>query len=372
MPKLASVVHAFSAIRHSSVMYRCGFAASLRRFVELYRRRRFSPYEIRFNDLLNPLLSDAALARHASKEELIELSTRHVLESYLCATADKSVFYSLCSSAGIPVPRLFAVFDLPSGWTPDGRALSAREEWTAFVRALPPEFVVKPALGLLGKGLSAFRRVEEDYVNHEGTRFTADELYDFLCRQADANLFATDYSHYSLGLGRTSHKAIVQERLHAHPAVAELTGSHALSTCRIVTLAGVGAPPEIIATVFKSINGRHVVDNFDKGSTGNLWCTVDTKTGRITEAFARSVSGDLLQRVDRHPATGSPIVGFRIPVWDDVLALTRHASTVFRPQSMIHWDIGIATRGPVVVEGNVGGNLLPTPLNRALSELLAA
>jgi hypothetical protein len=372
MAKLASVGHALQAIRYASGAQRAGLMPSVRRFVELYRRRRFSPYEIRFNDLLSPRLSDGVLALHASKEELLELSTRHVLDTYLCATMDKALFYSICASAGIAVPRLFAVFDLPSGWAPDGRLLSTRDDWIGFASTLPTEFVVKPALGLLGKGLAAFRHVDDGYADHEGRKYSAGELYDFLCRQADGNLFATDYAHHSLAIGRASHKAIVQERLHAHPAVAELTGSRALCTCRIVTLTGADGRPDVIATAFKAINGGHIADNFDKGSTGNLWCNVDAASGRVTDAFVRVDARDRLEWVDRHPASGRAIVGFDVPGWDGTVALARHAATVFRPQTMIHWDVGIASRGPVVIEGNIGGNLLPTPLNRDVRALLAA
>ena len=228
MPKLASVVHAFSAIRHSSVMYRCGISG-----VAAPLRRALPPAPLlALRDPLQRSAEPAAVRRGACTPRVQGRAYRaqHEACTRKRPVRDRrqvGVLFAVLVrrySRAAAVCRVRLAVGLDSRWScavgtrgVDG----VRSGAAAGIRG-------QPALGLLGKGLSAFRRVEEDYVDHEGTRFTADELYDFLCRQADANLFATDYSHYSLGLGRTSHKAIVQERLHAHPAVAELTGSQRL------------------------------------------------------------------------------------------------------------------------------------------------
>lgn len=367
--KLETAILAFNAIKDASARFDVGYPALIRRFLYLYRRRRFSPYEIDFNDLLDPAVRDEALARYMSKAEMLDLDDRHLLDRYLCLTSDKSIFYSLCAAAGIPAPRLFAVFDLPAGWTPDGRLLHSRGEWCEFLESLPQQFVVKPALGLLGKGVRAFRRDASGFVDHEGHRRTVDELYDLLCGVRELNLLATDYSHHSVDLPQGTHKTIVQERLTAHPAVVELTGSQTLCTCRLFTYADPAGNIEVLGTAMRVAGGALLVDNFDQGAGGNLWCSVDANSGCITDAFVRPKGSNRLERAKRHPLTDRDVVGFCIPQWAQAVALARHLAATFRPQTLITWDIGIARTGPVAIEGNTGGNLLPTPLNRAYGTL---
>ena len=368
--KFKSATFALNVIREASTRFGLGYPVLVRRFLHMYRQRRFSPYEMHFYDLLNPKIQDAALDYYMSKEEMLALDDKHVLDGYLCVTSDKSVFYSLCMAAGIPTPRLLAVFDVPAGWIPDGRLLRSRPEWCAFLQSLPQEFVVKPALGLLGKGVTAFHRDAGGFVDHEGNRRSDDELYDFLFRAGELNLFTIGYAHHSLKLPQGNHKTIIQERLGAHPEVVELTGSQTLCTCRLFTRADRAGNIQLLGSVFRLVGGKGFVDNFDEGARGNLWCTVDADTGCIREAFAKPSGGNRLVPVSRHPITDREVVGFRIPDWRQAVDLARRLAAIFRPQPLISWDIGITRDGPVAVEGNVGGNLLPTPLSQPVRTLL--
>lgn len=369
--KLKSALHAFNVLKRSSERYGVAYSKLAGRFIRLYRRRRFSPYEIDFYDLLDPRISDQALNNYMSRDESIAFDAKHVLNSYLCATSDKAVFYSLCMAAGLPIPKLLAVFDSPSGWTPDGRTLSSQSDWCRFMQSLPVDFIVKPALGLLGKGVTAFTRKGNTFEDHDGRRRNAEELYTFLLSEKEQNLFAAGFSHHSLRLQGESHKSILQERLYAHPDIAQLTGSAAVSTCRLFTHFDRSGKFQLLAAAMRVINGNNIVDNFERGTRGNLWCSVDAESGRITEACVRADSGASLERVERHPATGRDIVGFGIPRWSETVHLARHLANVFRPQSLIHWDIGITSVGPVVIEGNVGGQVLPTPLTRPVATVMA-
>lgn len=364
--KLKTAIHAFNAIKDASTRFGVGYPALIGRFLYLYRSRRFSPHEIDFNDLLNPVIRDEVLDHYLSKERMLALDDRHLLDAYLCLTSDKSIFYSVCGAAGIPTPRLFAVFDLPAGWSPDGRLLRSRAEWCQFLDSLPPDFVVKPALGLLGKGVRVFRRDASGFVDGEGHRRTVDELYDLLCGVRDLNLLTTNYSHHSVDLPQGTHKTIVQERLSAHPALVDLNGSQTLCTCRLFTYSDAAGKAHILGTAMRLAGGRMLVDNFDQGASGNLWCSVDADTGCIVEAFVRRAGCNRLERVSDHPVTGRHIIGFHVPDWDRVLALAQHLAATFRPQTLITWDIGVAANGPIAIEGNTGGNLLPTPLNQSL------
>jgi Sugar-transfer associated ATP-grasp len=371
LPTLKSAVYALDALRGASARYGQRYSDLVRRFLHLYRKRRFSPYEIHFNDLLNPRIPDEGLRYYMSKEEMFDFDERHVLNGYFCVTADKAVFYSLCMAAGIPAPRLLAVFDQPVGWVPDGRVLRSRSDWGGFLQTLPEDFVVKPALGLLGKGVAAFHREANGFVDHEGGKRTLDELYEFLCRAGEQNFFSsTGYSHYSLKLPRASNKTIIQERLYAHPGITELTGSRTLCTCRLFTHIDHAGNFRLLGSAFRVVGGSAFVDNFDVGRGGNLWCSVDPETGRIEDAFGRPPGGNRLELAYRHPVTGRDVVGFRIPDWSEAVELGQRLAHLFLPQPLITWDIGVSRDGPVAIEGNVGAIFLPARLNVRVPALL--
>lgn len=370
MPKLKSAIDACHSITEASARFGLGYLPLIRRYFHLYRRRRFSPFEIQFNDLLNPRISDEALQCHMSKEEMLAFDDKHALDAYWCATSDKAIFYSLCMAAGIPIPRLLAVFDRPEGWGPDGQVLRARSDWCAFLQSLPQDFIVKPAFGLLGKGVNAFHRDATEFLDYQGRRRTDDELYEFLCSERDLNLFTSGYSHHSLNLPHGSHKTIIQERLYAHPEIVDLTGSRTLCTCRLFTRTDRAGNFHLLGTAFRVVGGNALVDNFDQGAGGNLWCSVDADTGRIREAFVRPPEADRVELISRHPLTGRAVVGFPIPHWSRAVEMARKLAGIFRPQSVITWDIGVTSDGPVAVEGNLGGYLLPTRLSRPVRTLL--
>jgi hypothetical protein len=369
MRKFKSAEHALCAIRRAVHIHRASYDVSFSRFVRLYRRD-FSPYEIAYYDLLDPAFSDEVLEHIISRQELIELDKRNIVGSYLCLTSDKAVFYSVCRAAGLPIPELLAVFDRPRGWTCDGRSPQSAEDWHGVFERLPEHFVVKPALGLQGFGFAAYHREDDRLLRNDGRQRTPEELLEDLQAIGKQNLFAGGYSHHSLRLTAGSHKAIVQEQLRPHPEIAAMTGSSSLSTCRILTLVGDDGAPSILATAIRVIVGANATDNFVYGENGNLWASVDETAGRITEAFGLSPDGRRLERRRQHPTTGVELAAFRVPRWGEVKDLALRLALMFRPQRMVSWDIAVTDRNVAVIEGNVGGQMIPTPLNRPVRSLL--
>jgi Sugar-transfer associated ATP-grasp len=371
--KFKTAIYIWKSLREASKRLKVDYGVALKRFVHLYGKGRFTPTEIFFYDLLNPRIPGELLANYMSREMQISLEEQLLLQQYACLTADKAVFYSLCLAARVPIPRLLAVFDMPVGWTPNGRALSSPAEWCQFAQSLPTDFIVKPAFGMVGKGVAAFRRVGEEFLDRDGHRLTGDDLYKFLCRTTENNLlFGQQHTYHFIRTKRSSHKAIIQERAFAHPEVAALTGSDALCTGRFFTYTDNTMTTHVLATSFRVIAGDNLTDNMDKGATGNLWCSVDCGTGRIVDAFAKAGKADRLEVVAKHPSTGRDIPGFPIPHWSRAVELALFLGKVFYPQPLINWDIGITSEGPIAIEGNLGGQLLPTPLNRPVHTLLAS
>ncbi len=374
MAKLQTAIYTWKSLREASKRLRLDYSTAVKRFLYLYGKRQFSPTEIFFNDLLSPRIPTELLPNYLSREAQNAFGKKRILRSYVCLTTDKAIFYSLCFAAGVPIPKLLAVFDVPVGWTPDGRMLSSRADWRHFIQSLPSDFIVKPAHGMLGKGVAAFRREGAEFLDRDGPCLSSDELYELLCSRTEDNLlFGRSDSDRSVGgleIDRASHKAIIQERVFAHPVVAELTGSDALCCCRFYTYTDDSVITHVLASSFRVIAGKNLTDNLSEGSAGNLWCTVDYESGQVVEAFAKATAGERLEVVGRHPSTGQDINGFTIPHWREAADLALRLAKIFYPQPLIHWDIGIAREGPIAIEGNIGGGILPTPLRRPADMLL--
>ena len=316
MPLLTNAIDAFTTLRDASSRYSLGLSPLVRRFLHLYRKRRFSPYEIRFNDLLNPRISDEGLDCYMSKEEMLAFDEQHVLGGYLCVTMDKAVFYSVCMAAGIPVPRLLAVFDQPAGWLPDGRMLHSRSDWCGFLQSLPQDFVVKPALGLLGQGVTGFHREADVFVDHEGARRTDEELYELPLSRG-----RTEPVHDRL---RASFPEIAARQPQDHHPGKAL---HPPRDCRAhrvrprsaraaFSLAPTG--PGISSSWVQRSEWRAAIRSWTtsiRARRGNLWCSVDPNSGRIMDALGKPPGSKRLVFASKHPIAGNDVVGFQIPHW---------------------------------------------------------
>ncbi len=235
---------------------------------------------------------------------------------------------------------------------------------------MPPDFIVKPALGFQGVGVAAFCRDGAHFVHHDGRILSETELYEFLRQERQGNRYSKLHTHHSLRLPEVSHKALVQERYFSDPEVERITGSRSICTCRVLTRLVPSGGVQVLATAFRAVTGTNVADNLAQGRSGNLFCSVDLERGFIVEAFAKAADRERLELVTRHPTTGRPIRGFEIPHWNVVLDLAQRLARAFRPQPLITWDIGMSREGPVVIEGNVGGQFLPAPLNKPVRSLL--
>ena len=91
----------------------------------------------------------------------------------------------------------------------------------------------------------------------------------------------------------------------------------------------------------------------DNGGAGGILCTIDPNTGVIMRA--RDEQGTCYEK---HPDTGSPIVGTQIPKWEEAVALAKELAHV-RPQNRyVGWDVALTDNGWVLVEGNFRGQFI--------------
>lgn len=138
---------------------------------------------------------------------------------------------------------------------------------------------------------------------------------------------------------------LAEEYIVQHPQLMELSPS-AVNTVRIFSQLDSSGKVEILGCRLRiSINS--FVDNM---AAGNIAAPIDEATGIIT---GPGVYSDITKPAeDKHPVTGTPLVGFKIPFWDEILRLVNEASLAHIQNRSIGWDIAVTEKGPDLIEGN--------------------
>jgi hypothetical protein len=200
----------------------------------------------------------------------------------------------------------------------------------------------KPAHGSFGRGAAAVREYDSD----------RDELVLMSNERIPVHEYI-EQCHPREGVYPWQSGFIFQEYIEPHPAIESICGRRLTSIRMIVLLTDTG--PRLVRAVWKVLTGTNMVDNFEHGEKGNLLGLVDVRSGMVK----RVLSGvGLDQReVDSNPDTGVQFQGFIIPEWDVFVETAQRAATVFPALRMQHWDIAVSSRGPVVLEVNIGGDL---------------
>ena len=135
---------------------------------------------------------------------------------------------------------------------------------------------------------------------------------------------------------------ILEELVVQHPVMAGMCPT-SVNTIRIATL--LGDKQQGIVYAFLRIGNGNVMDNVD---CGGMAARVDLETGSLL-----TVAADKAGHVyDHHPMTGTPIIGFTIPYWEEAKAMCLKAMKKVPQMRFIAWDVAITEKGPVFIEGN--------------------
>lgn len=149
-----------------------------------------------------------------------------------------------------------------------------------------------------------------------------------------------DYAKFYDELTR-GRQFVLEELITQHPEMAALCAT-SVNTLRIVTYFD-GTTVHNLANVLKIGNGG-AIDNF---SHGGMYTMLDDDGVAIAPAF----NGEN-RTFDVHPVTGTPIVGFRVPYFAEVLRFVDELARKVPQVPYVGWDIAITPEGPVVIEGN--------------------
>jgi alpha-L-glutamate ligase-like protein len=228
---------------------------------------------------------------------------------------DKLRMRDLCVRIGVPTPEVYAAV-----------------RCQAMLRALPrllgqrDDFVVKPNRGSAGRGvLVVTGRDGANYVRHNGEPLRPEQL-----RQHLSDVLSGMYS-----LGGRPDEAIIQQRVHLHPAFEPLSYK-GIPDIRVVLYRNRPAMA-MLRLPTRASGGRA---NLHQGGIG---AGVDLDSGRTIHAVARN------RFVARHPDTGVSVLGMQVPDWDEVLRMSVRVAE----------EVGLGYIGvDIVVDGNEGPMLL--------------
>ncbi len=174
-------------------------------------------------------------------------------------------------------------------------------------------FMAKPIDGGCGKGIEKIN--VSDYNSNE-------ELYNYL---------NTSNSNFEL-----------EEVIKQNEEVSKIYPG-AINTVRVVTILKDNIP-HVICAYFRIGNGKFV-DNFN---SGGMVAPIDVETGIVQD---RAIDKNKIL-YENHPATGTPIKGFKFPYWNEALEMCKEAAKVVPQMAYVGWDVGFTPEGPLFVEAN--------------------
>jgi alpha-L-glutamate ligase-like protein len=231
---------------------------------------------------------------------------------------DKLRMARLCQRIGVPTPRVYVEVSSYSMLRRLPRLLDSRSD-----------FVVKPNRGSAGRGvLVIVGRDGKNYLRHNGTTIRPDAL-----RQHFSDILSGMYS-----LGGQPDTAIVQQRIHLHPAFAAVSYK-GIPDVRVILYRNEPAMA-MLRLPTKTSNGRA---NLHQGGIGT---GIDLDSGITHHAVQRN------HFIEHHPDTRRPVVGMVVPYWREVLDMSR---CVARAVGLGYLGVDVVVdedAGPLLLEAN--------------------
>lgn len=174
------------------------------------------------------------------------------------------------------------------------------------------EIVAKPRDEMCGKGVEILKLSDFDSIK---------ALYDYL---------------------RSIRTGIIEDVIVQHEKMSSLYPD-SINTLRMVTLNNGKAVTLVVAICRMGNGGR--VDNF---LNGGMMTRIDTESGKFLYDAVNAKN----EVFSHHPATGTALQGFQVPMWDKCVELVKTAATVEPRVGYVGWDLAVTPDGPVLVEGN--------------------
>lgn len=294
---------------------------------------RLSIDEYFYYRLDDPALPADEVARFVGKRIQHQMHTACNDRQWFAVCHDKALFYTTLRGAGLTAPETVAVH-APRGRSGPFRSLRSEEELRAFLTE-PSNYPLfaKPVDGIFSIGaLSLLGVAGGDITLKGGDVASVDELIRFTTQL-------------------TGKGYLFQKVLASDPGLAAVFGD-ALPAIRFLVIHSDG-PPVIESAVIKIPRRDNMADNYWRA--GNMLGALDLAGGEIYRVVTGH--GADLAEVARHPDTGAPLTGVRVPRWAQAVELCLDAATAFPGIRTQSWDVALTAAGPVLLELNFGGDL---------------
>lgn len=135
---------------------------------------------------------------------------------------------------------------------------------------------------------------------------------------------------------------ILEEIVVQHEKMASLCPT-SVNTVRVATL--LGDKQQGIVYAFLRIGNGKVMDNVD---CGGMAARVDLASGKLLTVGADKQGNTFTH----HPITGTSIIGFELPYWEEAKAMCLKAAQKVPQMRFVAWDVAITPNGPTFIEGN--------------------
>lgn len=249
---------------------------------------------------------------------------------------DKRALASLLAEAGLPHPRIAAVYqnDVPSNLA--ATSLRRPEELVEWLRECDefPLFA-KPVHAGFGRGAFLIQGLDREKQSLVfGPKGESRPLEEWAAGLSNPE-----------GLGYLFQKVVAP-----HGKLAELQ-SKRLSSLRVMVLQAKGTAPCIYRAVWKIPREFNIIDNFESGTLGNLLAAVDIETGRVLRVVRGY--GLSLEELDHHPDSGLAFGNLVLPDWSELKAAVLNAAGLLPGFGFQHWDVALSDQGPVLLEVNL-------------------
>lgn len=231
---------------------------------------------------------------------------------------NKLLTKEICQEHDIPAPKTYFVFHNQGEVRHEGPRVAEYDD-----------FVVKPARGAAGRGITVIAR-------HDGDRFFTPGGREYAWSDLRYHLSAVVSGLYSLG-GRPD-SAIVEQRIVTHPVLEPLAVD---GTPDVRVILYLGVPVMAMVRLPTVASGGRA--NLHQGAVA---AAVDLMTGVTHGGVCRN------RALDCHPDTGLTIAGVELPNWRELLGAAMRLGDVLELGYIGVDFVFDAGMGPVVLEAN--------------------
>jgi len=176
-----------------------------------------------------------------------------------------------------------------------------------------------------------------------------------------------DYSMESLVSYMKKRKLnLVEEFILQHKDINLLSPS-GVNTVRMITIVNKEGDVDFLGARMR-ITVNSCVDNL---ASGNIACSINLETGKIdSDGVFKDITKE--SPISQHPVTEVQLRGYQIPMWDEVLKLSKEIAAYHPENRAVGWDIAITPDGPDFIEGNHNWCeiLWQLPVNQGLKHVL--